>query len=269
MASVPTVPLLRTSAVYTEAKLDKNLGNYKEWYHHAKHHLTITGLITYALGTARAPGPTELIATENWNANDNLAQAVILSTLSKDEWDFAESLQGAKACWDGLIARHQNEGPIRQVQLLQEALSLQCTKTTPLTTTASQIRTAISRAFEMGQLTQDLFTCIALLNSLSEFSHLRSMITHDLSESTASTPYTSAHIFTLLENEQWIIASDQKRTEATVLAAQNLQPKRTTILCSNCKKPGHVPNYCVANGGGMAGKSIDEAKEAQRKEKEG
>lgn len=28
----PTVPLLHTSAIYTDAKLDKNIGNYKEWY---------------------------------------------------------------------------------------------------------------------------------------------------------------------------------------------------------------------------------------------
>jgi hypothetical protein len=136
--------------MYTKAKLDKNLGNYKEWYHHAKHYLTITGLLNYALGTARVPDATDIIGVENWNTNDTLAQALILSTLSKDEWDFAEPLQGAKACWDGLIAHHCNEGPISQIQLLQEALSLQCSKNVPLTTTASQIRTTISRAFEMG-----------------------------------------------------------------------------------------------------------------------
>jgi hypothetical protein len=96
LASVPSVPLLRTSATYTEVKLDKNLGNYKEWYCNAKHHLTITDLISYALGTARVPDPLEILASENWQANDNLTQAVILSTLSKDKWDFAEPLQGAK-----------------------------------------------------------------------------------------------------------------------------------------------------------------------------
>jgi hypothetical protein len=69
-------------------KLDKTLGNYKELYHHVKHHPTITSLISHALGTARVPEPSELIATENWKANDNLAQAVSLSTLSKEEWDF-------------------------------------------------------------------------------------------------------------------------------------------------------------------------------------
>jgi hypothetical protein len=265
---VPSVPLLRTSATYTEVKLDKNLGNYKEWYRHAKHHLTITGLISHALGTARVPDPSEIFATENWEANDNLAQAVILSTLLKEEWDFAEPLRGAKACWDSLIAHHQNEGPIRQVQLLQEALSLQCSKTSPLTTTASQIRTAVARAFEMGQLTQDLFTCIALLNSLSDFPHLRSLITRDLSESTASAPYTSTRILTLLENEQRIIVSDQKRNEAIALASQTITAKHVSTVCSNCKKPGHGPNYCVAPGGGMTGRTIDEAKEAQRKDKE-
>jgi transposase InsO family protein len=263
---LPSVALIRTSAIYTEVKLDKNLGNYKEWYRQAKHHLTITGLISYALGTARTPDPTDIIGTDNWEANDNLAQAVILSTLSKEEWDFAEPLKGAKACWDGVIARHQNEGPIRQVQLLQEALSLQCSKATPLTVTASQICTAIARAFEMGQLTQDLFTCIALLNSLSDFPHLRSLITRDLSESTASTPYSSGRILTLLENEQRIITSDQKRNDAIVLASQAATPKRT--ICSNCKKPGHGPNYCVAPGGGMSGRTVDEAKDAQRKDKD-
>jgi hypothetical protein len=120
----------------------------------------------------------------------------------------------------------------------------------------------------MGKLTQDLFTCIALLNSLSDFLHLRSLITQDLSESTASAPYTSTRLFTLLENEQWIISSDQKRHDAIALASQITPAKRTTTLCSNCKKPGHSVGYCVAPGGGMAGKTIDEAKDAQKREKD-
>jgi len=102
--SLPTssVPLLRTSVVYTDAKIDKNLGNYKEWFRHARHYLTLTGLISYALGTTRVPDPSELSAFENWQSNDSLAHALIPLTLSKDEWDFAEPIQGAKACWDAL-----------------------------------------------------------------------------------------------------------------------------------------------------------------------
>jgi hypothetical protein len=119
----------------------------------------------------------------------------------------------------------------------------------------------------MGKLTQDLFTCIALLNSLSDFPHLRSLITRDLSESTASAPYTSTCLFTLLKNEQWIISSDQKWHDVIALASQITPAKCTTTSCGNCKRPGHSVSYCVAPGGGMAGNTIDEAKEAQKREK--
>jgi hypothetical protein len=109
MSTVPgsallSVPLLHTSAIYTKVKLDKNLGNYEKWYHDAKHHLTITHLISYTCRTARTPDPSELITTENWEAYINLAQAVILSALSREEWDFAEPLKEEKVCWDGIIA---------------------------------------------------------------------------------------------------------------------------------------------------------------------
>jgi hypothetical protein len=60
------------------------------------------------------------------------------------------------------------------------------------------------------------------------------MITHDLSESTASAPYTSAQIFMLLKNEQRILAADEKRQGIT-LAAQT-QALKTPQNCANCKK---------------------------------
>jgi hypothetical protein len=73
---------------------------------------------------------------------------------------------------------------------------------------------------------QNLFTCIAFLNSLSDFPQLRLVITYDLSESTASAQYTSGCIFTLLENKQRIIASDQKQNNAIALASQVTLPKQ-------------------------------------------
>jgi len=165
------------------------------------------------------------------------------------------------------LLRHKNEGPIHQVQLLQDALGLQCTKECPLTVTASKIRSAISRAFEMVTLTEDLFTCIALLNSLTVFPHLRSLITRDLSESTPSMPYSSSKIFALLENEQRILDADTKRTtsgEAIALTSQSRSRRRPIPTCSNCKKSGHTAAYCISEGGGMAGKTIDESRDARR-----
>ena len=38
----------------------------------------------------------------------------------------------AKAAWDNLHARHESEGPIHQVNLLQKVLAAKFTKDTPL-----------------------------------------------------------------------------------------------------------------------------------------
>jgi hypothetical protein len=106
-------------------------------------------------------------------------------------------------------------------------------------------------------MTQDLFICIALLNSLSDFLHLRPLITHDLFESTASALCTSSCIFTLLKNEQRIIASDQKWNNAIAPASQTTTPEHVSTF-SNCKKPGHRPNYCIAPGGGQDVQQLDD-----------
>lgn len=72
------------------------------------------------------------------------------------------------------------------------------TSTENLTITGSKMRRIVNRAFEMGTMTADLFLCIAMLNGLSEFPHLQTIIIRDLSGSTVKTPYTSADIFNLL-----------------------------------------------------------------------
>jgi hypothetical protein len=62
----------------------------------------------------------------------------------------------AKAVWIALKARHENEGPIRQVNLLQKALATKYTKEAPLPETGRQICGYIKRAFTIGILNQDL-----------------------------------------------------------------------------------------------------------------
>jgi hypothetical protein len=54
----------------------------------------------------------------------------------------------------------------------------------------------------------------------------------------------------------------QSGTNPTALAAVcRDKPPR---LCSNCKKEGHLATYCIKTGGGMAGKTLEEACTAQR-----
>ncbi|KIJ53107.1 hypothetical protein M422DRAFT_242219 [Sphaerobolus stellatus SS14] len=118
----------------------------------------------------------------------------------------------------------------------------------------------------MGDITQDLLKCIALLSSLGDFPHLRSMITRDLSAATKSNPFTSTQLRTYLDGEQTLMNSDTKTIpESIVLTAQTKPP---LVVCSNCKRNGHIMTYCISSGGGMEGKSIEESKQARRQHRD-
>ncbi|KIJ26808.1 hypothetical protein M422DRAFT_77309, partial [Sphaerobolus stellatus SS14] len=252
----PSITAIRHTQAYTGPKLDKLKSNYNIWLKNADLFLTLAGCIGYAKGTISCPGSNEPRALTNWHANDALTAALIASTIEVSEWEFINRELGASSCWTSLKTRHQSEGPIRQVQLLQEALTTKCTRDTPLPTTAEAICKAVDRAYEMGDINQDLLKCIALLSSLSDFPHLRSMITRDLSAATKSNPFTSAHLRRYLDGEQALMNSDAKTTpDPLVLAAQS---KPGMVVCSNCKHNGHIVTYCISSGGGMEGKTIEE-----------
>ena len=119
----------------------------------------------------------------------------------------------------------------------------------------------------MGDISKDLLKCIALLSSLgSEFAHLRSIITRDISAATSSKPFTSIQLRTYLNGEQSLLDSDNKRANVDSIALP--AHVKNVIVCTNCKRNGHVTTYCISPGGGMAGRSIDESKQARRHDRE-
>ncbi|KIJ25139.1 hypothetical protein M422DRAFT_79215, partial [Sphaerobolus stellatus SS14] len=254
--TAPSITILRNTQTYTGPKLDKLKSNYNIWMRSADLFLTLSGFIDYAKGNTACPGLNEPRARANWKANDALAAALIVSTTEVSEWEFIKREDGAAACWTNLKLRHQSEGPIRQVQLLQEALTAKCSKDTPLPVTAESICKAIDRAYEMGEITQDLLKCIALLSSLTEFPHLRSIITRDINASTKSNPFTSTQLRNYLDGEQSLLNSDTRGVPDSIALAAHTKPP--IVVCSNCKRNGHIATYCVSSGGGMEGKSIEE-----------
>ena len=70
----------------------------------------------------------------------------------------------------------------------------------------------------MGDFTVDLFCCIAIINSLEDFPHIRSSILRDLRTSTKDKEYTSKDIRHYLESEQTLHAVTEKSTNASDIA---------------------------------------------------
>jgi len=74
-----------------------------------------------------------------------------------------------------------------------------------------------------------------------------------------------------LEQDLQLLLGDEQcsgTADAIALAAQSSQKRggaRSPLECSNCKRTGRTADFCVRAGGGMAGKSIEDAQAAKRK----
>ncbi len=49
------------------------------------------------------------------------------------------------------------------------------------------------------------------------------------------------------------------QSSATTTALATICRDKLLRICSNCNKEGHLTAYCIKAGGGMAGKTLDEA----------
>lgn len=279
----PRIAAISLEFMYSGVKLDKLAGNYTTWVHAMTNHLTLVGLYDYVFQPP--PEPTQTIeptAHKNWTNNNRLTAAIVVGGTSEAEQDFLDIKKGAKACWDSLKERHQKEGRVKQVKLLQTALSTKVSSIEPPTVTARNICDMIDRAFSIdSEIDADRIKCIAILNALDNdlYSSARSLIFHHVSESTDVKPYTSHNIRKFLEIEQSFHNNDEKNAQTPsirpVTQANNSEGRGTpgpiTPTCTNCVGRGranggrgHLIKYCVRPGGGMAGKTIDESR-AERK----
>ena len=264
----PSISLTCPNSVFAGEKLDKLKSNYKKWNKDMTHYLAINGLLSYVLGEKSKPSPSsEPCAYENWVENDRFAYTAIAMNVSDNDEAELDMAKGTQMAWDTLKERHQNEGPVRQVDLLCTALNIKCKKGTPLPHPCREICDAVDQAFTMGTFTADLFRCIVIINSLKDFPHIRSSILRDLRASTKEKEYTSKDIRHYLESEETLHAATKPLSTSDIaLTARAKSPNIPT--CSNCKRQGHSNQYCISSGGGMAGKTIQESKDAHQRDRD-
>lgn len=262
----PSVSKASIHTTFQGEKLDQLKSNWTTWNPEILIALTFNGLVEYVEGTLPQPdASSEPRANANWKANDRLARSFLLQYIDPQEREFVKDAATAKACWDSLKTRHEKEGPVRQLQLLTEALNMSFSPNIPLPQTAATMHNLVKRAFAAGDLTCDVITSLVFLRGMEALPNLQSVVNHNLCMATPSTPYRPTDIVRLLENEQRL--RDSGKSAATTVLVARASP--SVVTCSNCKRNGHTAEYCVSPGGGMAGKSIDESRRAYREAKRG
>jgi Reverse transcriptase (RNA-dependent DNA polymerase)/GAG-pre-integrase domain len=256
-------------------KLDKEKGNWTIWRREIQTFLDMIGLSSHLVDDL-SKGPSQSSqpnAYRNYLSNDRTVRGYIKSAVEKTEFELIDSLGTAKAYWDALSTYHLDEGPIKQANLIQSALTIRISRDSQMMSKLRQLRDDIFRAFDMpGGIDKETFVCILALQAFGAgLEHSRAIIQRDMRAATTSSPYTSENLIKFMEQEYQMLQGDLQRdgkTETTVALTAQTTKGRNSIICINCKRPGHTEPYCVHPGGGMAGKTIEESKAARRKDKE-
>ena len=125
--SVNTIPIV--TSLFTSERLNKNKSNWQEWSQDLLECLSMSqGLDGHLDGTLVCPDDsTEPRAHHNWKINDKAVQAFMSNKSVRAEHEFINgaNINTAKKAWDALKKRHEVQGPIQQVLLIQEALDVQ------------------------------------------------------------------------------------------------------------------------------------------------
>ncbi|KIK04352.1 hypothetical protein K443DRAFT_4660 [Laccaria amethystina LaAM-08-1] len=197
----------------------------------------------------------------------NTIQSFLIMKCADSEHPFIENCASSHEIWSILQQRHIHQGPMSQVTLIQEALSVHYSSSVPFANTTLILRDLNRRIWDMGAPNSEGFLCILMLLALSadnSLSSVRDTIVSGLSSSTTDRAYTSAEIVARLDFEQQArsMHTVPVPAEAHVAHGAGTSDSKQSI-CSNCKKPRHTVEFCIQPGGGMAGKSIAEGQQAR------
>ncbi|KAJ7301438.1 hypothetical protein DFH08DRAFT_978765 [Mycena albidolilacea] len=195
-------------------------------------------------------------AHRTWQDNDVAIRLFLSLTCASSEHTYIEMCTSAADMWATIRTRHTKRGPLDQVNKLRSAMSIQFADNPDSWAATLDRISELNKAVWAGEApTAEVIHTVLLLHVLSPFpAFVDSLL--------AVPDLDPAYITARLGAKQQM----PKSSSLTVLAATSTKPNskktREREHCNNpsCKSPGgHSFPYCVAPGGGMAGKSVDEA----------
>lgn len=244
--------------------LDRTKDNWTAWLQIFNNVLGMSGgLYRYPEGlTVKPDRRIEPRAANNWEDNDRAVLSFIRLHIATSEREYVAKCATSKEAFDTLRDRHEKQGPLKQVLIMHEALNVSYSRSEDFSITTTRLQDLNQRIWSTGPPDPQSFLTILMLNALArEFSDIRSQVAMQLSQGTC----TPDSIRNRLDTESSLHTA--AASPPVVLVSQSAPSRHSSrLLCANpnCKSPTHEMPYCVKPGGGMQGKSIDEAKAAQR-----
>ena len=253
--------------------LDYSGRTWLEWDRSLKTSIGMYGFLALHLDQQYSP-PNQLaepVASRNWWMNDRAVCSFMRSKMSAIELDFVKSTNlSASSMYAMLKNRHEQRGPTSQLTMISDALSIDFKRNVPLDQTVQQIRATNEAIWAMGAPSPEVFLSLLLVRALRKnYPVLYRDIDNSIAASMKQYPFTSDLIISHIACEQndpkepSLSSSQSSSAEAHIAQSSRPKPKCTN---TNCGREGHTLPYCVKEGGGMAGKSVADARAKQRKD---
>ena len=270
-AACPSVPLLGSFSSFNKEKLDKEKANWNSWSRDMYLAMSLNRSYDYVTSdTIELDTLLKPRALRNWKSNDRSACAFLSSAISDTEWKALGDppCSDAKTYWERLKTRHSSDRPVAQVCLLKQAMNIVITSPSEsITKTIDKAADLVRRAYAMNSadgLAEETFLSIIALNALGkEHEAIQFQLQDRLQQAMPQSPFSFTQTQAFLEDKQRLIDANKcQNTSASTPSsiALSVQDTINIILCSNCGKWGHKDRYCISQGGGMAGKTIEESK---------
>ncbi|KAG1765823.1 hypothetical protein EDD22DRAFT_746682, partial [Suillus occidentalis] len=158
----------------------------------------------YILGLIMRPDPsTDPASASHWDLNNLCIIAALRTRSSSEEQEFLRPFTNAYLAWKALKSRHEKVGPIAQILLIQQALTVCYRRSERLATTSTQLSELVRRIYAIGLPKEDDFLTIMMLNAMSDdLPHVRNHIADALATSTTTSIYGPSNIRSRLDVEQ-------------------------------------------------------------------
>jgi len=188
----------------------------------------------------------------------------ILQNILWAECKIIEHLQTSNQVWKALRTCHEKHGTWHQIMLVKQLLEMRFTMGTPLNETVEKIDDLIMRVSNMGDLDWPTFKTYTLINALGgEFKYMQSQV-----HASSNEPGFSANtvIACILQENDLIKRRAEGGEGSSTLVSQTgrCEHDRSPLICTHCKRTGHMAEFCISRGGKFAGHTLEEAHVAQR-----
>ena len=172
------------------------------------------------------------------------------------EKSFLTMTNDAHIAWNSLRDCHKKQGPITQVHLIQELLSISYPKdVSTWSLTTDHLCDICTWIFAQAVPTFDILFMVAMLNALEcEADHIRGQMTsYYVSNQNAS---LSARASRIEQEAVYKTRCEGDSSESALTACSAKPGRKSTKICSNpqCSKTGHLLLDCFGKGGPMEGK---------------